>query len=534
MSRMIPISHSFAHCHCAARSPRRSNRRFSKPHAACAGSLRRSQRALPPRDGGWFVGRAWRLPSLLLILCICQPVTAATLSRITTFWRFPVPANVQNGLESLSHEEEGAIVTEERLNRIIESALSLLADHGYHHAAVAPQNFRGSDDSLSFDLVIDPGRIATIARWEFAGLVRTDSLWLARALDLPTGIVATAKVIGHGLVRIRAFSILSLVAPPQIVSVDGDSTVTVRLKLREADPAHFEGALAAGSTDGADQSLLGRFSLGLRGLFRRDRSLDLRYEHPQPDERLTRVVYAERLAFSRLISTQLRLEDWRREDHRQQAGLDLSLTPARRDFLTMTVGANWQKIAPLSTPIGPARLYEFSLGMALGDPRNDHLALRGISSINRQWESVTGIENSRARLRIETEGRRSVALPAIISLQIAFGSCWWGRGETLRAGDEWFLGGDILRGYAARSLAATSGLWTRVSVSRSSRSGLGASLFGELAWLSMFGNSARRPGSVGLAILLNSPGRTGRLEIAWRDRASLRDGILRLSVAQGW
>ena len=116
---------------------------------------------------------------------------ATQLANVDIVWRIPVPNAVQARIESVVDAGQGKTVTEPRLTRLIESTLSLLADHGYHHAVIEPQQFRLSNDSVSFELIISPGPVAMIAKWEFIGLVRTDSLWLAKALDLPTDVPAT-------------------------------------------------------------------------------------------------------------------------------------------------------------------------------------------------------------------------------------------------------------------------------------------------------------------------------------------------------
>ncbi len=476
---------------------------------------------------------AIRIASLLLPLLLVASAHATQFGTVNICWQSHAPLEIQRQVESALKSQTGTAVSEPRLSRILESTLALLADHGYHHAELEPRNFQAAGDSLSFDLIIAPGRIATIAKWELLGLVRTDSLWLASVLDLPTGTPATAANIRNGVARLGAVSSLALSGPAEIVNVRGDSAVAIHLRLRETSPAQFEGALAAGSVEGASPALLGRLSLGLNGLFRRDHSLAFRYEHPQPTERLIHLEYSERLAFSRHVSTSLQLEDWRREDHRQRVGMDATFAFARHGAFALTSGLAWQKIAPLLSATSPARLLEglFGIGWEVGG--RHRLATRGVYSRHRQWDRATGMEASEARIRLEAEGHADLGFVESTRLLLSFGSRWWGKGER-RAGDEWFLGGEILRGYDARSLAAASGVWSRLELSRKTNSGLGGSLFGEYAWLTMFDANRRHPQSAGLALLFDSPRSSGRLELVWRDGASLRDGILRLSVVQGW
>ena len=477
--------------------------------------------------------RASVLASLLFLLFAPHPAHAVTLSKIHIIWRTQPDPKTQSLVESSLISAHGSPVTEVRLTRLLETTLEHLADLGYRRAVIEPQNFRSANDSVEFDLIVDPGEIARISKWEFAGLRRTDSLWLVNVLDLPTDVPARREAISEAISQLNGFTTLSLDdIPGYIVSTDG--TVTVVFRLREQSPARFEGALAAGSPTGADQSLLGRFSLGLNGLFRRGHSLDIQYEHPQPSERLLRLAYSEQYAISRLLTSQFHFEDWRRDDHRQHIGTDLSIGLWRRHHVDLLVGGSWQKVAPLVSSTMPSRLYESTVGLKLGDARSSGISLSGTYSLHRQWARATGSEESRSRLRIESQGRREVDMGHHARLHLSYGARWWGKGEELRAGDEWFLGGDVLSGYAARSIAAADGLWSRLEISRKSANGFGLSVFGDQAWLRLFDDSYTRPATLGLALLLDSQGRSGRLELAWKDRASLRDGILRLSVIQDW
>lgn len=476
----------------------------------------------------------WRA-SVLASLLFSSPahVHATTLANIHIIWRTQPDPKTQSLVESSLISAHGTPVTEVRLTRLLEITLARLADLGHHRAVIEPQNFRSANDSVEFELVVDPGEIARISKWEFAGLRRTDLLWLVNVLDLPIGVPATREAISEAISQLSGFTTLSLDGTPGFV-LNTDGTVTVVLRLREQSPARFEGALAAGSPNGADQSLLGRFSLGLNGLFRRGHSLDIKYEHPQPSERLLRLAYTEQYAISRLLTSQFHFEDWRRDDHRQQVGADLSIGLWRRHHVDLLVGANWQKVAPLVSSTMPSRLYESTVGLKLGDMRSSGITLSGTYSRHRQWALATGSEESRSRLRIESQGRRAVDMGHHSRILLSYGTRWWGKGEELRAGDEWFLGGDVLSGYAARSLAASDGLWSRLEISRKSTSGLGLSVFGDQAWLTLFDGTYSRPSTLGFALLLDSSGRSGRLELAWKDRASFRDGILRLSVIQDW
>jgi outer membrane protein assembly factor BamA len=468
-----------------------------------------------------------------LLSVVASPTYATTLSHITIIWRTQPAPSMQSEVESSIESTCGSAFTETRLTRLLESILALCADFGHHRATLQPGNFNGSDDSLGFELAVDPGPVALISDWQLAGLHRTDSLWLVNALELPVNVAATREIIAGAVKRLSGFSSVSLDGSPEFV-VHSDESVTVVLRLREQSPARFEGALAAASPNGADQALLGRFSLGLNGLFRRGHALDIQYEHPQPSERLLHVAYSEQYAFWRNLTSMLDFEDWRREDHRQRIGAGVSLKIWRRHNLNLLAGANWQKIAPLTSTTDPSRLYESTAGIRYGNEKTTGITVSGTYSLHRRWDRSTGVEASRARFRLESQGAAAVSLDSHSQIRVSYGSRWWGSGDQSRPGDEWFLGGDILSGYSSRSIAAYDGIWSRVEILRRSRSGLGIAMFGDQAWVRTFDEKYRRPATLGLALLLDSQGRSGRLELAWKDRASLRDGILRLSVIQDW
>lgn len=481
----------------------------------------------------WRAIRRGGLPSLLLLLFSVSDSHATALTDINIIWRTQPDPSTRSQIEAALTTSHGSTISEARLTRLLETTLARLADYGHHRATLEPQNFSGNDDSLAFDLVIDPGPIALISQWRFADLRRTDSLWLANVLDLPISVAATRETVADAIARISGFSTLSLAGAPEFVS-NADESVTIVLRLNEQSPARLEGALAAGSPNGADQSLLGRFSLGLNGLFRRGHSLDVRYEHPQPSERLLHLTYSEHYALWRSLTSSVHFEDWRRDDHRQQVGTNLSLRLWRRQNVDLLLGGSWQKIAPLASATNPSRQYESTAGVKLGDSRSTTISVTGTYSLHRQWDREASLEVSQSRLRLESQGTGAIALGFHSRIRLSYGARWWSQVTQSHPGDEWFLGGEVLSGYSVRSIAASEGVWSRIELSRKSASGLGISIFGDQAWLRLFDESYTRPSTLGLAFLLNSQGRSGRLELAWKDRASLRDGILRLSVIQDW
>lgn len=475
------------------------------------------------------------LPCLLLISVFRPTISsqATMLAEVQVKWRTPLDARTEAEFEEIFAQSQASPVTEGRLTRLLETALALLADCGYRYALLEPCNFRAANDSLSFDLVVTPGPVAVIASWELCGLTRTDPRWLADVLQLPVGVPATQRQIAHAIARIASVPNLSLESKPVTLPA-GDSGIAIQLNLRESSPARFEGAIAAGAEDGRQRTLLGRVSLGLSGLFRRAHAVNLEYEHPQPNDRLMRLAYSEHSSLWSRLGIRLQFEDWRRHDHRQNISgeIDVSISRARAIFATL--GARWQKLSPLESGAGPARLYEASGGLVWGRESQGTIGFTCAYSLHRRWGAATGTEESASRVRLESRGRGEVGLFGALQVSGSYAARWWADNSQLRAGDEWFLGGERLSGYQSRAIIAASGLWTRLELARRDRSGFGLATFGDLAFLTMFDHRSARPASVGLALLLDSPGRRGRLEVAWRDQASLRDGILRLSVVQGW
>ena len=362
----------------------------------------------PTKQSLLFLGRAIRrggLPGLFLLLFFVTIANAAHLAHLDIIWRTPANAAIQSHIESTINVSRGVNISESRLTSLIEATVAVLADHGHHHATIAPRDFRAADDSLSFTLEIDPGPSTRIIKWELLGLARTDSAWLADALSLPTGLTASASVIKDATSRLLSFTNIQLAGPPEVVTTGDDSCVIIQLHLREQTPARFEGALAAGSSEGEEQSLLGRFSLGLNGLFRRGHAIDIQYEHPQPRERLLRLNYSERHALWCNLTSRAQFEDWRRHDHRQRIRTDFSIGPRGHQSLALLLGVNWQKVSPLASTTETSRVYESSAGLSWRRGDVLDLSMTSTYSLHRQWETQSGADNSQSRVRIDSEGR---------------------------------------------------------------------------------------------------------------------------------
>ncbi|HWO56059.1 MAG TPA: hypothetical protein VNN55_00665 [bacterium] len=469
---------------------------------------------------------------MFIALALTAAVNATTLTHIDITINGTLPPSLHSRIESLVQSAAGGPFTEQRVESLLGVMLNVLSDHGYHHAALIPRRFTGTHDSLSFALEITPGAPLRIARWELAGLVRTDSSWLARTLSLPTGGIASADAFAHARRQIAAIGGLVPDGSP-ILRALSDSTVAVVLPIREDPPARFEGALATGSVDGGASELQGRLSVGIRSLFRRDRALQLLYERPRADERLVQLDLADRYALFHAADLAIGLEDWQRVDRRQQAQWRAGLRLSRASSLVWTLQGRWIRITPAQSDVDPARVYESAAGLIWGHLDRAHLQTALVYSLHRRWLPPASQPASESRLRLETSGRLDLTFGAP-TLTLAAGARQWGRGATLRSGDEWFLGGEILRGYTSRSLAAADGLWLRCELSQPVTRGLDATVFAEQAWLAMFDGPYHRPSSAGCALWLESGGRRGRLELAWRDHAAWRDGLLRLVLTQGW
>jgi hemolysin activation/secretion protein len=143
-----------------------------------------------------------------------------------------------------------------------------------------------------------------------------------------------------------------------------------------------------------------------------------------------------------------------------------------------------------------------------------------------------------ARLRTDLRAAQVIALNRRWRLRFDGVGRWWPRHEQLVAGDEWYLGGEgWLQGYSDRDVVAASG-WVLVSelmcdLARE----VAAAAFAETGLLTGFAapdGRTVRPSSYGIAIMLHSRQRYGRLQVAWRDGAAWGDGLIRLNVSHGW
>jgi len=478
-------------------------------------------------------------------------LAGATFGRCALVWADGAPEALRSRAASMVSRWFHGAVDEVGLRRGIRSLLDLLADAGYYHAEVGPRDFVLDQGALSFTLAVEPGRPTRIAGWRFAGLSRTDTVWLARALDLPTGVIATGEVLTLAGAHVRGVSYLLSSAPPEMELRPGDTMGVVVLHLRESPAASFDGALAAGggeSTNGAT-AVAGSLSLGLSGMFRRERSLALRYERLRSDEMMLRLSVAESARFRGRLDWRLELEEWDREDHRQHVQLQSAYRLDRRRDLRAEIIGRWSKTTPGRTAIPPARIIDISVGLAQGSmprPSVFHLlpftawSIHATSSHRREVITGTAANNrTEQRTSLGVQFARVHALGHGLHLRTQSTGHWWLQGRSLlRAGDEWFLGGvEGLRGYAERSLAAASGVSGTMELSGRTGAGIGVCLFVDAAHLKLFDSerlSYLNPYSYGAALQLFGAERVGRLEFAWRDRAAWRDGIVRLTISQGW
>jgi hypothetical protein len=422
------------------------------------------------------------------------------------------------------------------------AVLDALTEQGYRRAVLRPGDFHQCGDSLCLTLRITSGPQYTICRWELAGVDHTDTAWVRRVLGLRAGVAASEATWDRVRGAVAKLTCLAFDSDPQVTPDPTDSTCVVRLFLRESRPAAIDGALAAGSQN---NGMRGHATLGLSGLFRRDRQLLVHFEQTRPDERLMRLRLAERYTLLPSMLWSGELEDWRWQDHRQSLALQSEWEIDRSSGARLQAGARWVKLAPLVSGTDPTRVYELSLGGAIGRERNlvndrERLMLAADASMTfsqqRFWEhNSLSSEHRSTRSRLEAGTTISAAVRPWLIGSISSHGRWWNHPASLAGGDEWFLGGAILRGYPDREIAAADGAWARAELVGMSASGAGLAVFGERAWLTDFvSRHPIQPASFGLSILLAGRDREGRLDVAWRDRGTLHDGLLRLSVSQAW
>ncbi|HUU45973.1 MAG TPA: hypothetical protein VM118_09585, partial [Acidobacteriota bacterium] len=281
--------------------------------------------------------------SLVVVLSACTSARADGISysdgnlvygSVQIEWADTVPTPLKTAVEQRAHKTFQGTVDQRRFGDATRSLLELLADEGYHRAAAAPRDFTVNGDALEFGLVVDPGPPLLIGGWRFTGLTRTDTTWLASALDLPIGVVWTRALADRISRRLHSFSHVAAAGSPQLEPGPTDSSVFVVIPLTEQNPATIDGMLAASSVDGtsASRQLTGRLTVGLSGLFRRDRSVRLRYEKPHRTETLFRLNLREAGAFGRRLDWQLGVEEWDRLDHRQTVDVAVGHGVGERDF----------------------------------------------------------------------------------------------------------------------------------------------------------------------------------------------------------
>lgn len=518
-------------------------------------------------DGGYRWGRHSCLPFWMFMVSFCvmswaspavashghaiHPDSSACLfGRVELVWSAHVPKQCESDLSQIARRLFRGPVDQNRLSQGMQGLLSTLADAGYRNAVISPRDFSLNSGRLGLHIVIEPGSLVRVENWEFAGLSRTDTTWLARALDCPVGVPATRALLDRVVERFRGISALALTAPPEIVLQSQDSTATVRLHLSERRSAVLGGALAmaGGQERQSARSLAGRFSLSFSGLFHRDRAMDLRYEHPRPDEMLLRFGVGESRAFGSRFDWRLDMEDWERAEHRQAVDVLIACALGSTHDVRIETGGGWRKITPGHSTTAPARVEQMTFGLAHGRSATPTAsfttpatswAVQITSSHRREWPGGMGPGLSRWRTRLDAQHAQTIRLaPGFFGTLRVAARQWWTKESILSIGDEWFLGGpDMIRGYEARSIAASSGVTTSLELTTLSGRGIGAAVFGDAARLRLLGPPSSDYSayySYGAALLLSGADRTGRLEVAWRDRAAWADGIVRLSIIQGW
>jgi hypothetical protein len=470
------------------------------------------------------------------------------VTEIRLLWDRPVHESVRDDISELASERIRKPLTNDGLSDLLHAILSSLTDRGYRRAAIVPHDFVETGDAFEFSMSINPGSIHTIAAWRFSGLNRTDTTWLAKVLDLPCGVTWSNSLRSQIERRIHRISHLYLSGEPGVIGDSDDTCITIELPFAERATALADGALSLGSGS-ASQDLNGKLSLEMLGLFGRDRSLGLNYEHPRPEESLLRFRFSERGIFGSPWSWRLALEQLDRLDHRRSIELGASYGGVAMDGWRIEGVGRLAQITPGRTGIRATRTQEATFG--LSNRPDQRLPLIYVSpglyvSAHATWSHArSGLgagtldePQSIARLRTDLRAAQVIALNRRWRLRFDGVGRWWPRHEQLVAGDEWYLGGEgWLQGYSDRDVVAASG-WVLVSelmcdLARE----VAAAAFAETGLLTGFAapdGRTVRPSSYGIAIMLHSRQRYGRLQVAWRDGAAWGDGLIRLNVSHGW
>lgn len=514
---------------------------------------------------GFRLARRWALV-LPVVLSAGQPVVAcgddtnpaetspgSFFGPVTIIWSAQPSPYLSKTVESQLRTRLAGEVRQDRFTVVARQALALFSDEGYRHAAIAPGDFSLTDGALSCVLTIIPGPRTIVHACEFTGTNHTDTSWLRSAAALKSSVPLTRAWLRESRTRLERLSNIEVERAPELIPLGTDSAgqevVAVRWHLRDARAVRADGLMAAGGA-GASTGLTGQASLQFAGLFGRDRSLSISYQHLRAEQSDLGLRVTESSAFGLPLDYGIALNERNRADHRQDAGADLSYGLGQTSWRVVSSG-RWQKVAPGSFPVAPSRTVETSVGLASGGDSRWEMdrtenALSGrfalFYSRRRQFaDPVSGAAGSATR-RLRIDGTIYKAWPVTSSLacRLSAEGRWWQAGDNrLGPGDEWYLGGaERMRGYAEQSLAASSGVWGSLELRQ--RLGTAAfSVFAESARLDPFpshqnGLSNSTPYGYGCALWLLSADRTGRLAFAWRDHVSFPDGIVRLMVTQTW
>lgn len=169
----------------------------------------------------------------------------------------------------------GIPLTASTLDASVRAVLEVYVAAGYHFASVAvaaltPSTLPYVDVTLS----IEEGKQPPLLRVELAGATRTRAGFVRRT----TGLVSMLPLLAFDAERLRmrleATGAFESVGMPRLLS-EGDTSIVVRVPVREAPPGTFDLALGYERANSGRGALVGSGNLKLRNLFGQGRILEL-------------------------------------------------------------------------------------------------------------------------------------------------------------------------------------------------------------------------------------------------------------------
>ncbi|MCA9782604.1 MAG: BamA/TamA family outer membrane protein [Candidatus Cloacimonetes bacterium] len=156
------------------------------------------------------------------------------------------------------------------LDRQERSLLAALARQGHLRASLDQELVLNADSTRArLDVSVNPGPRQTMGKLFFRGNFRTSPRFLARELDLPTGMPFSRQALLKGQQRLQNQPILASARLRTLGMSQLRDTVHVLVELEEKPPWYVEGASGYHSSDG----LYLRSRVGNRNLFGKARHL---------------------------------------------------------------------------------------------------------------------------------------------------------------------------------------------------------------------------------------------------------------------